>query len=184
MYKVSIKYVYLQQNHWQHHLKELKNQECMEYLFLRRKRTTSTSLRQRELLFKAAERHWKEEISSKGTNEREIDRKIYKSVLYQLEIKKVFLDSGLSLKKLSAMIETNQTYLSNVVNRYFECNLNELVNRYRIEYAKELLHAGNRKLKEISGKCGFASKSPFYVAFKKIAGMTPRQYMAKSRQSD
>lgn len=39
------------------------------------------------------------------------------------------------------MIDTNQTYLSNVVNRYFECNLKGLLNRYRVEYAKELLRA-------------------------------------------
>ena len=75
----------------------------------------------------------------KVEDNREIDSLIYKNLLYQLEIKKVFLDSELSLKKLSAMIDTNQTYLSNVVNRYFECNLKGLLNRYRVEYAKELL---------------------------------------------
>ena len=40
------------------------------------------------------------------------------------------------------MIETNQTYLSNVVNRYFGCHLKELLNTYRVEYAKELLRSG------------------------------------------
>ena len=40
------------------------------------------------------------------------------------------------------MIDTNQTYLSNVVNKYFNCNLKELLNTYRVEYAKRLLHAG------------------------------------------
>ena len=38
----------------------------MEYLFLRRKRTTATSERQKTLLFKAAERQWKEEFAGKG----------------------------------------------------------------------------------------------------------------------
>ena len=52
------------------------------------------------------------------------------------------MDSELSLKKFSVMIDTNQTYLSNVVNKYFNCNLKELLNTYRVEYAKELLHAG------------------------------------------
>ena len=55
----------------------------------------------------------------------------YKGILYQLEIRQVFLDTSLSLKKLSALLETNQTYLSNVVNKYFGCNLKELVNTYR-----------------------------------------------------
>src|SRR5699024_1118562 len=114
----------------------------MEYLFLKRKEVSSTSQRQKNLLFKAVEKHWEEEFVMKGRSNREIDSLIYKNLLYQLEIKKLFLYSELSLKKLSAMIDTNQTYLSNVVNRYFECNLKGLLNRYRVEYAKELLRAG------------------------------------------
>ena len=100
----------------------------MEYLFLRRKRTTATSERQKTLLFKAAERQWKEEFAGKETDIRKVDCNIYKGILYQLEIRQVFLDTSLSLKKLSALLETNQTYLSNVVNKYFGCNLKELVN--------------------------------------------------------
>ena len=87
----------------------------MEYLFLRRKRTTATSERQKTLLFKAAERQWKEEFAGKGTDIRKVDCNIYKGILYQLEIRQVFLDTSLSLKKLSELLETNQTYLSNVV---------------------------------------------------------------------
>ena len=153
----------------------------MEYLFLKRKEVSSTSQRQKNLLFKAVEKHWEEEFVMKGRSNREIDSLIYKNLLYQLEIKKVFLDSELSLKKLSAMIDTNQTYLSNVVNRYFECNLKGLLNRYRVEYAKELLRAGCSILENLPKKCGFASKSPFYTAFKKITGMTPIQYMTRFR---
>ena len=153
----------------------------MEYLFLRKKETTATSPRQRDLLFKTAEKQWEKEFALRERNGREIDREIYKSLLYQLEIKKVFLNPKLSLKKLSMMIETNQTYLSNVVNRYFGCNLNELVNSYRIEYAKELLSVGGCGPENIATKCGFASRSPFYASFKKIVGMTPMRYMTKTR---
>lgn len=153
----------------------------MEYLFLKRKEVSSTSQRQKNLLFKAVEKHWEEEFVMKGRSNREIDSLIYKNLLYQLEIKKVFLDSELSLKKLSAMIDTNQTYLSNVVNRYFECNLKGLLNRYRVEYAKELLRAGCSILENLPKKCGFASRSPFYASFKKIVGMTPMRYMTKTR---
>ena len=156
----------------------------MEYLFLKRKEVSSTSQRQKNLLFKAVEKHWEEEFVMKGRSNREIDSLIYENRLYQLEIKKVFLDSELSLKKLSAMIDTNQTYLSNVVNRYFECNLKGLLNRYRVEYAKELLRAGCSILENLPKKCGFASKSPFYTAFKKITRMTPIQYMTRFRQSN
>ena len=127
----------------------INNDKRMEYLFLRRRKGTSTSPRQKDLLYKAVEKQWKENFVSKGIEGREIDFEIYRSILYLLEIRQVFLDSALSLKKLSVMIETNQTYVSNVVNRYFGCNLKELLNSYRIEYAKELLGMGSCTLVEI-----------------------------------
>ena len=113
----------------------------MEYLFLRRKKTSSTSVRQKTLLYRAAGREWTARFSSLS-DVRPADSLIYKGILYQLEIRRAFLDSSLSLKKLSMMLETNQTYLSNAVNRYFGCHLKELLNRYRVEYAKELLRNG------------------------------------------
>ena len=149
----------------------------MEYLFLRRKRTTATSERQKTLLFKAAERQWKEEFAGKETDIRKVDCNIYKGILYQLEIRQVFLDTSLSLKKLSALLETNQTYLSNVVNKYFGCNLKELVNTYRVEYAKELLRSGKCLPEELPQRCGFLSRSAFYAAFKKVTGVSPQRYM-------
>ena len=107
----------------------------MDYLFLRRHRRTATSNRQKSLLLKAAERQWELQFANKGTEGRKVDCALYKCILYNLEIKQVFLDSELSLKKFSVMIDTNQTYLSNVVNKYFNCNLKELLNTYRVEYA-------------------------------------------------
>ena len=41
------------------------NIEQMEYLFLRRKRSSAVSERQKNLLFKAAQRHWEEELSAR-----------------------------------------------------------------------------------------------------------------------
>ena len=152
----------------------------MEYLFLRRKKTSSTSVRQKTLLYRAAGREWTARFSSLS-DVRPADSRIYKGILYQLEIRRAFLDSSLSLKTLSAMLETNQTYLSNVVNRYFGCNLKELVNTYRVEYAKELLRSERCPIEEVPVRSGFGSKSPFYVAFGKVTGMTPRQYVAHER---
>ena len=154
----------------------------MEYLFLKRKKTTAVSGRQKTLLFKAAERQWEKISSEKGVEGRRVDGDIYKNLLYELEIKQVFLDATLSLKKLSEMLETNQTYVSNVVNRYFGCNLKELLNTYRVEYAKELLCAGSCGVEAIPDRCGFASKSAFYVAFGKIVGVSPLRYLSQARK--
>lgn len=116
----------------------------------------------------------------KGMEGRKIDLEIYKSVLYLLEIRMVFLDASLSLKKLSTLVGTNQTYMSNVVNRYFGCNLKELINSYRVEYAKELLRNGMCLMKDIPERCGFASKSAFYSAFRKMVGCRPVEYVRRN----
>ena len=63
----------------------------MEYLFLRRKRTTATSERQKTLLFKAVERQWKEEFAGKETDIRKVDCNIYKGILYSLRYVRYFL---------------------------------------------------------------------------------------------
>lgn len=155
----------------------------MDYLFLRRNKRTITSERQKSLLFKAAEHQWEQQFADKGIVGRKVDCAIYKCILYNLEIKRAFLDSELSLKKFSTMIDTNQTYLSNVVNKYFECNLRELLNTYRVEYAKELLRDGKCLFDEIPQRCGFASKSAFYAAFHKIVGMSPIRYVSYERHA-
>lgn len=89
----------------------------MDYLFLRRHRRTATSNRQKSLLLKAAERQWELQFANKGTEGRKVDCALYKCILYNLEIKQVFLDSELSLKKFSVMM-----YLANL-HTSFLCNL-------------------------------------------------------------
>ena len=150
----------------------------MDYLFLHRDKRTFTSERQKNLLFRAARLYWEQKYAdSEVVPKRKVDCELYKYVLYYLEVRQAFLDPKLSLKKLSDMIETNQTYLSNVVNRYFGCHLKELVNTYRVEYAKELLRSGKCMPEELPQRCGFLSRSAFYAAFKKVTGASPKRYM-------
>ena len=72
---------------------------------------------------------------------------IYDKLVFYLEQKQVYLDQHLTLAKLSAMVGTNSAYLSNTVNQRFGCNLPTLINRYRIERAKQLMDQGNLKVK-------------------------------------
>ena len=156
----------------------------MDYLFLHRDKRTFTSERQKNLLFRAAHLYWEQQFAGRNVEPaRKVDCELYKYVLYYLEVRQVFLDPKLSLNKLSDMIETNQTYLSNVVNRYFGCHLKDLVNTYRVEYAKELLRSGGCPLEELPQRCGFLSRSTFYTSFKKVAGVSPKRYMKQEQRA-
>ena len=69
----------------------------MEYLFLRRKKTSGTSVRQKALLYRAAGREWTARFSSLS-DVRPADSLIYKGILYQLEIRLFpYLFLGISL---------------------------------------------------------------------------------------
>lgn len=87
------------------------------------------------------------------------------------------LNCNLLLKGGSVM-GTNTTYLSNTVNEMFGCNLKTLINWYRVQYAKEMLRRGICRLKDIPFVCGFASKSTFYVSFKRCEGVTPNHFIS------
>ena len=131
---------------------------------------------QKDKLFKEVEQQWNTVSSEEGSTRRKVDYEIYKSIVYNLEVRKVFLDPKLSLVKFSSIVGTNTTYLSNVVNHYFKCNFKTLVNRCRVEYAKLLLRKEKRTADELIKLCGFTSRSVFYSAFTKEVGVVPSRY--------
>ena len=147
----------------------------MDVLFQTQSNELSTTT-QKEKLFKDAERQWNTLSTEKGAPGRKVDFEIYKSILYNLEIRKVYLDSKLSLEKFSSIVGTNTTYLSNVVNHYFKCNFKHLLNKYRIGYAKQLISNEVHSPNELYKPCGFSSRSAFYAAFKKIMRVSPLYY--------
>lgn len=106
-------------------------------------------------------------------------KEIYENLLYVFDHKQIYLDAHLNLVKLSHTLFTNTTYLSRVINVYFHCNLKTLLNKYRIDYAKELLKKDECDLRTLPGKCGFLSRSTFYSAFAKFEHITPTAFRAR-----
>lgn len=106
---------------------------------------------------------------------------IRQELLSRLEKEKLYLDPTLSLSKMSLLVGTNNTYLSVVINEGFGCNFNTLINKYRIECSKqqlEELKENNEDASTLAKRCGFSSTSAYYNAFKKITGISPKQYKA------
>ena len=154
----------------------------MDALFQTQSNELSTTT-QKEKLFKDAERQWNTLSTEKGAPGRKVDFEIYKSILYNLEIRKVYLDSKLSLEKFSSIVGTNTTYLSNVVNHYFKCNYKHLLNKYRILHAKHLIDNNECDITELDKRCGFTSRSVFYDAFGKIMGIPPAHYRKRREKA-
>lgn len=108
------------------------------------------------------------------------DLSIHRTKLLELlEIHKVFLDSDLSLIKLSSEIGINSHILSYVINNGFNENFYQLINRFRIEEAKKLIldpKMNHLSFLGIGFEVGFNSKTVFNTTFKKITGLTPTEY--------
>ncbi len=106
-----------------------------------------------------------------------------KKVLELFSREKIFLEPNITLTRMSMMIGTNTTYLSNAINSIYGCNFNVFINRYRIEESRRLLKESSLSVKEIALKSGFASNSTFYAVFKKETDMSPTQYRILVRRN-
>ena len=56
----------------------------------------------------------------------------------------------------------------------------DYVNHAKIEYAKEMLDEGTLKIYEISDKLGYESAFYFSRVFKKVEGVSPRDYINRT----
>ena len=80
-------------------------------------------------------------------------------------------------------IGTPENLKSMVELRRNSVEMDDLINRYRIEAAKKILisaESGKKNIMEIMYECGFYSKSVFNTAFKKFTAMTPSEFKKKN----
>lgn len=97
-----------------------------------------------------------------------------------MDNQKIFLNSDLTLDELARKLNSNRTYISQLINDNFATNFSSYINEYRISEAKELFTNPlfkNLTIEAIAQKVGFNSKSSFNTAFKKVTGLTPSSFV-------
>ena len=100
-----------------------------------------------------------------------------------LEKDRLYEDPDLSLTQMAKNMATNPSLLSKVINQGFQLNFNDFINQYRINAVKEKLLAGEARTQTLLGiafDCGFNSKATFNRAFKKVTGLSPKEWMAQN----
>lgn len=92
----------------------------------------------------------------------------------------VYRQPDLSLEKLAQMLQTNRTYISQVVNEETGRSFSTYVNSYRLQEAIGLLSdpANDEPLKNVGLSVGFASPSNFYSLFRQKVGVSPSVFRA------
>jgi ligand-binding sensor domain-containing protein/AraC-like DNA-binding protein len=106
-------------------------------------------------------------------------------IRYQMEIKKVYCDSDISLQSLAAKISITSHQLSQLLNDTIGKSFFDFINSYRVEEAQKILKSPKGeylKISSIAIEVGFKTMSAFYKAFKRHANTTPTQYKKKTRR--
>lgn len=100
---------------------------------------------------------------------------------------KVYLRPDLNEKTLAEIIGVPTYYMSHLLNEHLNKTFTEYINTLRIERAKQMLREDKDSIMTnfaIALDCGYSTESTFYVNFKKITGMTPKQFKESINSAD
>lgn len=100
------------------------------------------------------------------------NRKVVEKIKYMIEEQ---ISSDISVSSLSRAFNYNSNYLSRIFKLETGTALQDYIIQVRIEKAKALLAQGER-VSDISAKVGYENFPHFSRIFKKIVGVSPKQY--------
>ena len=135
--------------------------------------------RQREALERKSQQERRSQVLADGKK---------KELIAQLEQlmkeQKAFCENLLTKERVAEMLQTNRTYLSQVINEVYGKSFTQYINDLRIEEALRRLDDpdSRRALRLIGLDLGFNSPTTFNTQFQQRTGMTPAQYRQKVRQ--
>ena len=107
-------------------------------------------------------------------------KKLYDEIIDYFEKSQPYTSSDFRISLLADTLNTNATYISNAISSFSDLSFNGLVNKYRVEYAKQMMREGyleKYSMIHIYTKSGFKYQSTFNEIFKKSEGITPREYV-------
>lgn len=108
-------------------------------------------------------------------------------LLELLNEEKIYKESGISLDLLSERLGTSRHNTSQVINEHFSMNFYELMNKFRIDEAIQLIENDkdmHLNIIDIAYKVGFNNKVTFNKSFKKVLSITPSEYIKSLNSKD
>lgn len=108
---------------------------------------------------------------------------LHRKLIELMENRRIYRQPDLKITHVCLHLQTNRTYVSNLINKEFNCSFSEFINRYRIKEAVELLQSPQGKslsVAEVGMQCGFGSLNSFIRTFKQVEGLPPGRFREKA----
>ncbi len=87
----------------------------------------------------------------------------------------------LQAKEVAAAMGISGSHLARIFSGHMRMSFNDYLNQLRIQTAEDLLRSTDRSVTEIMIETGFESQSTFNRAFRKMHGISPREYRSQMR---
>ena len=91
-----------------------------------------------------------------------------------------FIDSTLSIASIAEELSYNAKYLSHLFKEKMGMRYSEYLRMHRIKYAVSLFDRGLDSVKNIAYLSGFEDPFYFSTIFKKVVGVSPKEYKTKN----
>ena len=95
-----------------------------------------------------------------------------------MEVDKLYHEPTFSRADLARELNVSENTLSRVINVSFGKSFPRLLNEFRVDDAKRMLHNHEIPIQVVSTEVGFNSLASFNRAFREITSITPSQYRA------
>ncbi|AET69958.1 response regulator containing CheY-like receiver domain and AraC-type DNA-binding domain [Desulfosporosinus orientis DSM 765] len=89
----------------------------------------------------------------------------------------------ISLSEIAGALSLHKVYLCRLFKQETGTNLINYIMKVRVEEAKKLMFNSENKLYKIAEQVGYGNIQKFSAAFKKMTGMTPREFRQYSRRA-
>lgn len=90
-----------------------------------------------------------------------------------------YCNPDLCLQSLSDAFNITTSYICIIFKKQYQKTINQYINEKRIEKSIDYLEHSDKKIKEISSLIGFPDANYFIKVFKKVTGITPKEYRRK-----
>ncbi len=109
---------------------------------------------------------------------------IHQDLVLLMQHEKLYKTPELTISDVAKKLSIHPNILSQVINRMEEKNFFDYINSKRVDEFRELVSRQENQqftLLAIAYECGFNSKTSFNRNFKKVAGISPSEYLKEAR---